>query len=72
MNTFAISEEEANKQTLRIFKTIDKNNNGQMDFYEFVMGAYVVGKNLSDSELALVFNEIDANKDGVITSEQLN
>lgn len=40
-----------------------------MDFYEFVMGAYVVGKNLSDSELALVFNEIDANKDGVITSE---
>lgn len=66
MNTFAIGREQATAETERIFQTIDKNSNGQMDFYEFVMGAYVVGRNMSDSELSFIFNEIDANKDGII------
>lgn len=36
------------------------------------MGAYLIGKNLSDAELRALFMEIDTNQDGVISGDELN
>jgi Ca2+-binding EF-hand superfamily protein len=47
MNTFALSNEEATIETEKTFKYVDKNNSGEMDYYEFVMGSYMMGKKLS-------------------------
>ena len=72
MNSFGVDRQEAEVQTNSIFKNLDKNNNGFLDFYEFVLGTFTVSKALSDHELRIIFSEIDTNKDGVITESELN
>lgn len=56
MNTFDISREEASKEAKKIFEKIDQNKNKELDFYEFVMGAHIVAKNLTEKELKFIFN----------------
>lgn len=55
MNSFGINRQEAEEQTTQIFRNLDKNNNGCLDFYEFILGTFSVGRALSDHELKIIF-----------------
>ena len=48
MDSFGVDREEAEQQASSIFKNLDKNNNGFLDFYEFVLGTFTVTKALSN------------------------
>ena len=56
MNSFGVDRTEAEIQTNSIFKNLDKNYNGFLDFYEFVLGTFTVSKALSDHELRIIFS----------------
>lgn len=56
MNTFDFSKEEASNEAKKIFATIDQNKSRELDFYEFVMGAHIVAKDLNEKQLKFLFN----------------
>lgn len=62
--SFNLNADDAKEQATKIFTKLDKNMSGEIDFYEFMLGYFAVGKRLSNKELKQIFTEIDTNEDG--------
>ena len=64
---FNIDEEELNDMV----RAIDTNNDGQIDYQEFITAAYDRQKSLSQKNLEAAFKAFDSDGNGVITMDEL-
>lgn len=54
-----------------LFRTFDFNNDGQINFKEFVCGISVATRGTPDEKLTWTFNVYDVNHDGTITLDEV-
>lgn len=66
-----LSKERATKETDRIISNIDINQNGAVDFTEFVIGLVSTKDILTDDKLLNAFNMLDMDGNGRITKSDL-
>lgn len=66
-----ISSSKANKEANRIVSNIDINQNGAVDFTEFVIAIVSTKDILTDDKLLNAFNMLDMDGNGRITAEDL-
>ncbi len=69
--TAMMGEEEAKKEVDRIFKSIDVNNTGAIDFSEFLLATMNHKKILSEERLAQVFKIFDSDNSGSISKQEI-
>ena len=55
-----------------MFKHLDKNNSGSLNFSEYVIGTMNLSRIFSEEFLAKMFREIDINRDGLISESEIN
>ena len=53
-----------------VFNSIDRNDDGKVDFAEFIEGASNRMKLLNEENLKIAFEVLDENKDGTIVAEE--
>ncbi|KAI4089023.1 MAG: hypothetical protein LQ348_002746 [Seirophora lacunosa] len=61
---------ETEKALLKLFESIDRDHNGQLDKSELKSAFTRAGLTVSNSKLDQFFTEVDTNKDGVISFEE--
>ena len=69
--TAMMGEEEAKKEVNRIFKAIDVNNTGAIDFSEFLLATMNHKKLLSEERLTQVFKIFDQDNSGSISKQEI-
>ncbi|KAI4214853.1 MAG: hypothetical protein LQ351_002566 [Letrouitia transgressa] len=69
-NEFRIFVEQTERELFRLFKSIDKDHNGQLDKEELKSAFGRAGLVVSNSKLDQFFSEVDTNRDGVISFEE--
>lgn len=62
--------EQTEKELLKLFKSIDRDHNGQLDKNELKSAFARAGLAIPNSKLDQFFSEVDTNKDGVISFEE--
>ena len=62
--------EHTEKELWQLFKSIDRNRNGQLDKDELRQAFLTAGIHLPPSKLDQFFSEVDTNHDGVITFDE--
>ena len=62
--------EHTEKELWQLFKSIDRDHNGQLDKNELRLAFVAAGINLPSSKLDQFFSEVDSNNDGVITFDE--
>ena len=62
--------EQAEKELWRLFKSIDRDNNGQLDKGELQAAFQSAGLLIPRSKLDQFFSEVDTNHDGAISFEE--
>lgn len=62
--------ESTENELLKLFKSIDRNHNGQLDKSELKSAFARAGLTIPSSKLDQFFAEVDTNKDGVISFEE--
>merc|ERR1719508_676891 len=67
----AIPEANAENMEEHIFRIFDTNNDGVIDFVEFLAAYYVMSGGTPEENLALIFRAFDVNGDGVISKQEL-
>jgi calcium-dependent protein kinase len=67
----SLSDETLEDDTEKIFKTIDGDNNGYIEYEEFVRAAIDKEKLLTDEVLKFAFNFFDKDNSGEITAEEI-
>ncbi|XP_039271475.1 visinin-like protein 1 [Styela clava] len=55
----------------KLFQTYDQNNDGTIDFREFMIALSLISKGTVKQKLALAFDLYDANGDGVLTYTEI-
>jgi calcium-dependent protein kinase len=59
------------EELIKIFKTLDKNNDGRLTYIELKEGyKKVYGKHFSEIEINRIIDEVDTDKDGYISYEE--
>ena len=71
VNSFTIDQESAKKYVEEIFESLDKNNNRCIEFSEFMMGTLNMTKRVTEDNIQKLFCEIDRDKNGFISQEEL-
>ena len=56
---------------IQMFKAIDSDNNGKIDYDEFMTAAMNRSKLLNKQNLLVAFTALDKNGDGILTSDEL-
>ena len=62
--------EQTEKELLQLFKSIDRNHNGQLDKTELRDAFVRAGLVIPSSKLDQFFAEVDTNHDGVISFDE--
>ena len=62
--------EQTEKELLQLFKSIDRDHNGQLDKTELKDAFVRAGLVIPSSKLDQFFAEVDTNKDGVISFDE--
>lgn len=62
--------EQTEKELWQLFKSIDRDHNGQLDKAELRAAFVTAGISLPGPKLDQFFSEIDSNKDGVISFDE--
>lgn len=62
--------EQTERELWRLFKSIDRDNNGQLDKRELMTAFDAAGIRLPEAKLDQFFSEVDTNHDGVITFDE--
>ncbi|KAK2759171.1 hypothetical protein FQN54_003271 [Arachnomyces sp. PD_36] len=67
---FRVFVDEAERELWRMFQSIDRDQNGELDKGELKAAFARAGVSVSNSKLDQFFAEVDTNRDGVITFEE--
>ena len=62
--------EQTEKELLQLFKSIDRDHNGQLDKSELRVAFRRAGLAVPNSKLDQFFSEVDSNHDGVISFDE--
>ena len=71
MQYYNMTKDKAVKEAKRIMKAVDINNNGEIDFTEFVISNVAANDILTDEKLLSAFNMLDMDGNGKITIDDL-
>jgi solute carrier family 25 phosphate transporter 23/24/25/41 len=67
---FRVFVDHAEKELWQMFQSIDRNQNGELDKGELKAAFARAGVAVSNSKLDQFFEEVDTNRDGVISFEE--
>jgi len=67
----AIPGTDAGKMEKHIFRIYDTNNDGHIDFVEFMVAYYVMSEGTPEENLSKIFRVFDVNSDGSISKKEL-
>ena len=63
---------EAEKMESHVLRVYDENNDGVVDFTEFMVMYYIMSEGAPEEVLVKIFRIFDVNSDGVITFSEMN
>ena len=66
-----MNEEQAKTLAENVMKEVDVNNNGVVDYIEFVTACMNYKKNLSKSNLSMAFKMFDKNGNGILNTGEI-
>merc|ERR1719245_2863597 len=67
----ALPKKDAGKMEKHVFRIYDTNNDGYIDFVEFMVVFYIMSEGSPQEVLEKIFRVFDANSDGTITKKEL-
>merc|ERR1719186_1585694 len=67
----ALPKKDASKMEKHVFRIYDSNNDGHVDFVEFMVVFFILSDGAPEEVLKKIFRLFDANNDGTITKEEL-
>merc|ERR1711872_1157503 len=71
MMSKALPKKDASKMEKHVFRIYDTNNDGYIDFVEFMVVFYIMSEGTPKEVLEKIFRVFDANSDGTITKKEL-
>jgi len=71
MMSKALPKKDASKMEKHVFRIYDTNNDGYIDFVEFMMIYHIMGKGSPEEVLLKIFRLFDYNSDGNITNKEM-
>merc|ERR1711999_60482 len=71
MMSKALPKKDASKMEKHVFRVYDTNNDGFIDFVEFMVVYYVMADGSPEEVLLKIFRIFDINSDGVISKKEL-
>jgi len=67
----ALPKKDASKMEKHVFRVYDTNNDGFIDFVEFMVIFYIMSDGTPEEVLGKIFRVFDVNSDGTITKKEL-
>eukprot|EP00092_Neocalanus_flemingeri_P057759 GFUD01068723.1.p1 GENE.GFUD01068723.1~~GFUD01068723.1.p1 ORF type:complete len:196 (+),score=73.61 GFUD01068723.1:48-635(+) len=67
----ALPKKDASKMEKHVFRIYDTNNDGYVDFVEFMVVYYIMSDGAPEEVLTQIFRVFDVNSDGSITKKEL-
>ena len=67
----ALPKKDANKMEEHVFRIYDSNNDGYIDFTEFMLIFFIMSDGSQEEVLTKIFRVFDVNSDGSITQEEM-
>ena len=67
----ALPKKDASKMEKHVFRIYDTNNDGHVDFVEFMVVFFILSGGSSEDVLTKIFRLFDVNSDGTITKKEL-
>nr|AGT28474.1 neuronal calcium sensor 2 [Pseudodiaptomus annandalei] len=71
MMSKALPKKDASKMEKHVFRIYDSNNDGSIDFQEFMVVFYIMSDGSPDEVLEKIFRVFDVNSDGTISKKEL-
>ena len=71
MMSQAMPKKDASKMEKHVFRVYDTNNDGYIDFVEFMVIFYIMSDGAPEEVLGKIFRVFDVNSDGTITKKEL-
>merc|ERR1711872_709793 len=71
MGSKALPKKDANKMEKHVFRIYDSNDDGYIDFVEFMVVFYIMSDGTPTEVLEKIFRAFDVNRDGTITKKEL-
>eukprot|EP00088_Acartia_fossae_P004275 TRINITY_DN11826_c0_g1_i1.p1 TRINITY_DN11826_c0_g1~~TRINITY_DN11826_c0_g1_i1.p1 ORF type:complete len:205 (+),score=96.43 TRINITY_DN11826_c0_g1_i1:31-615(+) len=71
MMSQALPKKDAGKMEKHVFRVYDSNNDGYIDFVEFMVIFYVMADGTPEEVLGKIFRVFDVNSDGSITNKEM-
>merc|ERR1712212_139459 len=72
MMSKALPKKDANKMEKHVFRIYDSNDDGYIDFVEFMVVFYIMSDGTPTEVLQKIFRVFDVNSDGTITKKELS
>merc|ERR1711955_98202 len=71
MLTKAMPRKDASKMEKHVFRIYDSNNDGSIDFIEFMLIFHIMSDGTPEEVLGKIFRVFDVNSDGTITKKEM-
>ena len=71
MMSQAMPKKDASKMEKHVFRVYDTNNDGYIDFVEFMVIFYIMSDGSPEEVLGKIFRVFDVNSDGSITNKEM-
>ena len=68
----AVPKKDASKMEKHVFRIYDANNDGVIDFTEFMLIFFVMSEGAPEEVLTKIFRMFDVNSDGTISMKEMN
>merc|ERR1711936_1477463 len=72
MMSKALPKKDASKMEKHVFRIYDSNNDGYIDFTEFMLIFFLMSEGAPEEALTKIFRVFDVNSDGKITQKEMN
>merc|ERR1711931_228833 len=71
MMSKALPKKDAGKMEKHVFRIYDTNNDGYIDFVEFMVVFYIMSEGSAEEVLGKIFRVFDVNSDGTISNKEM-